>query len=164
MSSIQACFDAVEARLLAVVGESGEKLPNMGLGEKAKFRSEAPPRIVWVPLRGPVRRARQAGGDQLSNPNQLWERELHSEARIWHEDIPQVEVLANHFIAALHDVLSSGAHKIVAEDWNTSGDLQRGVQMVLTFSVLLPFTDEPSPTVVPTSTPVTGTMLPAGDP
>lgn len=164
MSSIQRCFDAVEARLLDVMGQLGEKLPNMGLGEKAKFRSEAPPRIVWVPLRGGVRRARQAGGDGFSNPNQLWERELQLEARIWHVDIQHAEDLANHFVAALHDVLSSGGHKILGEQWLTEGDLDLGVRMILTFSVLLPFTDEPSPTVTPTSAPITGNILPAGDP
>jgi hypothetical protein len=164
MSSLQAVFNAVEARLLATMGELGEKLPNMGLGEKAKFKSEAPPRIVWVPLQGPARRARQAGGDGLSNPNQLWERDLVCQARIWHDDIQQVEDLANHFVAALHDVLSSAAHKVIGEDWNTSSDLQRGTQMILTFSLQLPFTEEPSATAVPTGAPITGTILPAGDP
>jgi hypothetical protein len=154
MSSLTACFEDVQARLGTTLGALGEKLPNMGLGENAKFKHETPPRIVWVPTGGPVSKPKQAGGDQRSNPRQLWLRALQLEARIWHADIKQTEGLANHMVAAMHEALSGG-YKILGETWDTLGATQLGVQLVLTMSIDLPFTDEVSATTKPTSATVT---------
>lgn len=133
-------FKDVEARVTEIVGSIGEKIPNMGLGENAKFKHEAPPRIVWVPTAGPIKKPNQAGGDQRSNPRQLWLRELNVQARIWHVDIESAEALAGHMLAAMSEG-QHGAHRVMGEAWDTSGVQQLGVQLVLTLAIQLPFTD-----------------------
>lgn len=141
MPSLTSVFEDTQARLTTIVVGLGEKIPNMGLGENAKFKHESPPRIVWVPTGGAVGKANQAGGNQRSNPRQLWLRSLQVQARIWHVDIAQVENLANHMIAAMTEGLSGG-YKVLGEAWDTSGAMQLGVQCVLTLQIDLPFTDE----------------------
>lgn len=154
LSSILA---AVEKRVVEVVGKRGDRVPNFGFGENAKYKTEALPRVTWVPLQGPIGKVanNRANADQAAR--QLWNRSLQIQARIWADDYDAVEALAAHVFAAFTFVRNAN-YGLVSEAWDTSGSLKRGVLAVFIVRVDMPFTDEPSKTVDGTETPL-GTDL-----
>lgn len=142
-------LDAVEARVATVVGQTGGKQPNFGLGEAAKYKSEAPPRVTWVPLQGPA----TVGDEQTAAVRKLWKRHLQLEVRIWCEEFEDVETLAAHVWAAFTRV-HGGRYALRSEAWDTSGTLKLGVRGIFLLDVRLAFDDEPNKVVDGTGTPL----------
>lgn len=148
-------FTAVEAQLRLVLEDPAINLPvpTFSVGKDKISFQEAPPRIVWVPTRGPVRGPHGQGGDGVGNPRPIKTRHIGVVAHIWAADASKpdgsgdfaaVEVLTNHFVAAIHDVCH-GAYDITSEDWPE--DIQQqstrlGMVCLLSMEFQIPFTRE----------------------
>jgi len=149
--SVRTVFEAMKDTLEPVLSSEGGKMPNFGLGATELHRHNAIPRIVWVPVRSRVTGPMQQGG----NPRALWTREVEVLAQVWHTDFDAVERLMNHMVAAMTRAVGGG-YKPIGERWDVDKDLDAGTFCELTMTLLIPFTDEPQPTVRPTSAPLTG--------
>jgi len=152
--SIKRVFEEMQGFLQPVLSAAGEKIPTFGLGATELHRHNAIPRIVWVPVRSRVSGPMQQGG----NPRALWTREVEVMAQVWHHDFAAVENLMNHMVAAMTRAVG-GAYKPIGERWDVDKDLDAGTFAELTMTLLIPFTDEPQRTAVPTTAPLTGEIV-----
>lgn len=153
---LSAILAQVETRVAEVVGKLGDRLPNFGFGEAARYKSEALPRVTWVPMSGAVKE-----GDAKTNADRaarhLWARRLQVQVRVWAEDYDSAEALVGHVFAAFTYV-RNGNYGVLSETWDTSGALKSGVLAVFLIEVRMPFADEPPKTVGGDGTPL-GTDL-----
>lgn len=143
----------VELAVKAVCGEAGEKIPSFAFGDTEKFREEAPPRVVWVPLAG--RRDERATTRGIPTQRTLFGRTLTVQARIWAATFESGEALAAHLVAALHK-RAHGSFEYMSEEFAHPDDLDLGFRDLLTFALQIPMRDEPLRTVKPTAAGVTG--------
>lgn len=114
-----------------------ERAPGVGLapvttwyGAKYLGRKESPPRIVAVPTRGITAGRLNRHGNGVNQPWALWGRNVGLDLHIWGEDEDGAELLAWHFVAALHD-LRGGLYEITGEEWEESTDDSLGQLVVL---------------------------------
>jgi hypothetical protein len=136
-------FAAVQARLgenLRALSLSGQ-MPKFVVGEVSKALEGDYPRIVWMPTTESIGPADAQGGDGVANPRPLWKRTVRVEVGIWGKDIPGCEDLANHLVAAMHDV-GWGWDGVTNASWDTKAVLQRGVLYTLIVTFQIPFTRE----------------------
>lgn len=147
---LQVVLDRVERRITEVVGKAGQRIPNFGFGEAAKFKHEELPRVTWVPQQGPV----SMGDERTSNNRKLWKRRLGLQVRIWCADFGETEVLAAQVFAAFTFV-HGGRYTLRSEAWDTDGAMTKGCLGVFMLEVQLAFSDDAQKTVDGTGTPLT---------
>jgi hypothetical protein len=156
---LRATLQAVAEQLNETLAELGDRLPSYGYSAAVAHRSSTPPRIVFVPVGGNVRRpSTTTGGDGTYNPRALWMRDVALQVEVWGEDADAAEELAGHLVAAMHRVLHA-SYEVVSEAWDTRGETAKGQAVTLGVVVKVPFTDEPAKTVVVGSAPVTGDIV-----
>jgi len=159
--------DAINARLTDTLTRLDLAVPTFRFGEDELNVQDSPPRIVWVPKRGPADMKFKPAPDHPSmfsgnpadktpvNPNPLWRRRLGFEAHVWavrddaasdldrKHDYAAAEVLVNHLVAAIHDV-TWGTYSMTSEDWGTAqaSKQRHGVVVVVGVELELTWTRE----------------------
>ena len=142
MNGIVAVTSNINARLTATLTRLALPIPTFRFGQDELYTQDAPPRIVWVPKRGPADGKLKPAADHPSqfsgdptdhtpvNPRPLWRRRVGFEAHVWalrdnatvdlarEKDYTAAEVLANHLVAAIHDEMY-GSYAVTSEDWST---------------------------------------------
>ncbi len=155
---------ALEAKLSEVIREAGQEPPSFGFGEHSITDQDAPPKITWVPIGGPLKRAKFGGVDGDAHKEPVWDRDLGIAARVWADNVDQAEILCQQLAAAIQDV-APGHHSPVSEEWDTKSHAGNGVVCVVSFTVKGVFVREPLALVQirtpPTSAdlPITGQIL-----
>lgn len=149
-------FNAVQAQATAVITALGQTVPVFQLGADRLMVEGAPPQVVWVPTVETIRGPHSQGGDGVRNPRPLRTRHARVQAHIWGIDIPATEALANHIVAAIHDVCH-GVHDEISADWtlNQASTTRLGWLYVLEWEVQVPFTRELDTYHVVTAMPIT---------
>ena len=154
-------FGAVQTRVTAVLTALAATVPQFLVGANELANEGAPPRVVWVPTVEAIQGPHAQGGDGVSNPRPLRTRHAVVQAHIWGADIPACEALANHLVAAIHDVCH-GAHNEIRADWTVgqASATRAGWLYVLEWEVQVPFTRELDVLAIVTSIPITPQVLP----
>lgn len=143
---------AVNEKLMATLSAMGvSPLPSFGVGKRALVDAGAPPRVTWVPTRGP-HDGKGLGKGMGSNPRALSIRHLQIEAHVWGEDIDSTEELSRQLVAAIQSSGLATVFKSVGEVWDTESNTQAGELCIVTFEVELPLVDNALPTVRLTAT------------
>lgn len=122
-----------------------ERLPDDVTVETARGGidfNQAPPRIVFVPERELIGAPRGRGGDQIGQPSPLWTRRVAIKAHVWGKSQDLTEVLANHLVAAMHELLH-GSYQLAGAEWLGGKVSDHGFVYVLDWSLEVPFTREP---------------------
>lgn len=151
-------FTALEPEIL---DRSGLTAITFKTGPEHVRHENAPPRIIWVPVRDALNFGNLAPG---GNPRVLAIRVAGVEAHIWGATYAQAEILLHSTIAALH-AKGVGARNLVGVEWfNTAKDVRFGRGVRLDFQALIPvvditFTMSPEDTAAA----VTDHMLPSGE-
>lgn len=156
-------FNAVQAQVTTTLTALAQPIPEFLLGADQIARHSAPPRVVWVPTVEAIRGPHAQGGDGVKNPRPLRTRHAAVQAHVWGEDIPACEALANHLVAAIHDVCH-GVHDEVRGDWTVgqAAANRKGWLYVLEWEVQIPFTRELDVYATVTTMPITPQVVPAG--
>jgi hypothetical protein len=158
---IKEVLDPVQDRLLLTLADVGSgRVPSFGLGQGEVANMDTTPRVIWVPMGGPISVANKNGGDGMRNPGALWHRTVQVNAHIWADDVTEAEVLANHLVAALHWV-AVGSYAVTSETWDTKGTTDEGVLLVLEIQLRMPFTRESIGSVRPNLIPPLTTHIEA---
>lgn len=135
----------------AVVDEFASILadPNVQvvMGRAELVRHERAPRIVFVPVGGPVGPATEIGRRDIGglSTRTLHERALKCEIYCWGRDFAEAEqLLENTVVAIQRSVL--GSYELGAETWVTEtedgqADLQYGALVMLEATLVLPVVD-----------------------
>lgn len=156
---IKEVTDFVEGKLLETLDDAGVERPSFGFGARALDEADAPPRIVWVPVRGNHDKARAAAADQRQTPKHIWTRHVVMEAHIWANCETDAEVLMGHLAATLQRYVGSAASSMVGEEWAPSDVAgSAGIKLVAGFQLHLPLTTEPLKLVKPETVAVAGTI------
>lgn len=177
MNGLVAVTSAINARLAAVLTLATLPVPIFRFGQDKLRVQETPPRVVWVPKRGPVDSkilpaadypANWAvAGHPLATPRALWRRVVTCEAHVWAQrDNPRVDLdtdkdyvaaeqLGNHLVAATTDLMW-GSYAVTSEDWTTTqASAQKfGVTLVIGFELWFAWAREPDVGAVVTAMPV----------
>jgi hypothetical protein len=143
---------AIEASMTKAILAAGQTVPTFGVGLAELLRHGAPPRIVFVPQKGPVRKAPAPGG----TPPAIWERREGIDAHIWGDDVAACETLLGHLAAAVQEVMTISG-EITSTDWTAAKqiDTAGGELLVVGLVFRIPITREPAPTAEFTVTPIT---------
>ncbi len=169
--TITGVFEQLGAAVQAKCARAGDKVPTIGVGEFAVARLKSKPSIVFVPIRGDARIARDRGGLSVDaaggfdaaieyGPQPLWDRELVVAARCYEADIDPCDELARRVVETLQEVLA-GAYEPVGEEWDTAGETASGMVLVVLFRLRLRWATTTTPTVEPLTQVITPEMLEA---
>lgn len=128
--TLRAIFESVATVLKQRAPSVGLAPPTTWYGAKYIGRNESPPRIVAVPTRGTTGGRLNRHGNGVAQPWALWGRNVGLDLHVWGEDEDHAELLAWHFIAALHDT-RGGFYDITGEEWDESSDSENGQLLIL---------------------------------
>lgn len=123
-------------------------------GPASLSKEDAPPRVVWVPVAGPVE------GPEKStpiNPTQILTRRCTVEAHCWGETYSLAEALAEVVWTGIHNV-AVGSFTPSNEDPGIPDNLQRGWLIILNFQLLLPVSKWADPDVTPDTIALSGEL------
>ena len=165
---IHEVFKAFEERMRQNLAAAADTdTPTFAFGARALSDADTYPRILWIPRGGRHDRKNFTSRDRSDNPVTLWTRHVAVDAHVYGADEAQVEVLSNHMVATLDELLG-GAYSMVGETWEPSETTADGVKAVISFEVRMPWTKEVLSKVKPTSVAITGnsfiTSLPPAPP
>lgn len=148
---ISTIFDAVKQQLETTLRDLGQALPSHELGSWHIDEHDAPPRIVWEVVGGPVTPTRQAGADGRLGIKQIGERHERCRIHVWDEDFTATETLMNHFVAAARAVMTGFSFSALSTNWliAQSEKTVKGRLCILEIEIRLPFTAEPLPISAP---------------
>lgn len=144
--AIKQLFDTWKSFVEDYCRLQGDEPPVCKLSADAISEQDSPPRIVMVPIGGPIKDSTgQAGfGEQVKRPAALKARHLRFDFHVWGKDFDESESLMNHAVAALHD-MGWGADKPIHEDWQKgAGSTARaGELVILSVEIEIPLVREP---------------------
>lgn len=149
----------------AFEGELGDVRVVVALGRKELVRHERPPRIVFVPVGGPVGSATEIGRRDIAggSTRSIHERALKCEIFCWGRDFAETEQLLQNTVVALRRT-ALGTYDLGEENWQTEteegqADLQYGDMVSLECVMHLPIVDAitpistGAPVLIPLATP-----------
>jgi hypothetical protein len=150
---ISTVFEATKKALNDVLVSLGQPLPSHELGLDNLQQNESFPRIVWELLGGEVRASRQLGADKQlavsasgkSRVREIAGRNEKIAIHVWEADFTAVEVLMNHFVAALRYGATAFSFRPLSTNWGPgqSAISASGRVCVLVIEIDIPFTTEP---------------------
>jgi len=158
---LQDFLAAVQTQMTTVMTGLSQTVPVFKTGSDHLQDEDAPPRIVFVPTRERIAGPHGQGGDTVANPRPLATAHLHLECHVWGDDIPTVETLRNHLVAAIHSQ-AYGAHAEVSGDWSIgqSSATRKGWVYVLETTIEIPITRELDLYATINTMPITAQVLP----
>lgn len=135
----------------AVVAEFTTVLADPGVavdfGRAALVRHERPPRIMWVPVGGPVGVATEIGRQDFGgvSARAVHERAIRCEIHCWGRTFDETETLLENTVVALRRT-ALASYELGAETWQTESedgqaDLQYGALVILEAVLFLPVAD-----------------------
>jgi hypothetical protein len=154
-NSLRAIFDSIEAAMRLKMPALNLKVPTMGYGRQALKHMNTAPRIVCVPTRGKCGPTLNRSGRGDDTAWKLWGRNVVLNWYVWDVDETATEVLANHLVAAIHD-LSGGYYEPVGEEWGESQDTKLGDEVIVGISFYTTWSREFLPTVDKPNMEITG--------
>lgn len=154
--ALQAVVDDIHTQLATIDGALATAQPTSLLGARYLSEQAAPPRVVWVALKGKPGALDPRG----TTPRAFGCRYLDVACHIWGADTASAEVLLNEVHNAARRSLGSGA-RWISEDWpQQSGDeiAQLGTLVVVVFEFRIPITELQQAVVTVTSVTQTTAM------
>lgn len=145
---ISTIFGVVKQQLEKTLKALGSPLPSHELGSSHIDEHDAPPRIVWEVVGGPVTPAKQNGADRNgATIRQIGERHERVRIHVWDKDFTATEILMNHFVAAAREVCTGFSFSALSTNWmvGQSEKTDLGRVCILEIEIRLPFTAEPIP-------------------
>lgn len=136
-------------RLGAIVDEFelvlADPAVRVDLGRKELHRNNAPPRVIFIPIGGPIEMTKEIGRQDLTvgtASRQLNQRNLSCELHCWGESIEQAEQIMHNAIATMHaavlgSYLPSGERWLSDEELK-AGDVNLGAVVVLDVVIQIP--------------------------
>lgn len=144
--SLQVIFDAVEARLVGLVGKAMPDL--LFVGPEQRDDESRPRRIMWRPAGPAAHAAPKRIGGGPGNDGPILSRVWTIEVEVWGDTLTETEALVNAFLSAAHDVLSQHGYSPGGEAWMVGGRAGgKGALCRMAFPLVVPIPRLRMPTV-----------------
>lgn len=163
-SKLQQIVDHWESQL-------GDAQVRWALGRRELQRHVDAPRVVVVPVGGPIEPAREVGRRDISSAasRTLYQRSVAVEVYVWGRDQEETEQLYESVIVALRrsDAMGSvrlGDEAHIAETPEQAGDVNRGDAIMFTVTFEIPIADQIKTTKVVADIGHVGKWVPATAP
>jgi len=142
----------VSSQIEKVLAELDKELDiptlRVALGRRELHRNDDVPRVVVIPIGGPIGATQEIGRRDLltSATRSLYQRELTCEVYCWAGDYEATEQLLHNVVVAMRRV-ALGSWQPLTERWlsdeeQTSGDVLRGHVAVLEAMLIIPIPDD----------------------
>lgn len=140
------------SRLQDIVTEFETQLADasvtVAIGLKEVHRNNAPPRIVFERIGGPIVMTQEIGRQDISPEatRQLWTRNLTLKMHCWGSDEEQAEQLMHNACVALRLAVGGAGNLTLGEEsWGTEaedGDVNLGEEVTVEVGVQIPILDQ----------------------
>jgi hypothetical protein len=142
---ISKIFGAIKQTLETTLRNLGQPLPSHELGAWHIGEHDAPPRIVWEVVGGPVGPPNQLSAEGNRQIKQIGTRQERCRIHIWDEDFTATEVLMNHFVAAARADMTGFSFSPLSTHWLVAQTEKTvlGRLCILEVEIRIPLTAEP---------------------
>jgi hypothetical protein len=140
----------MSSRLADIVAEFVTQLSDasvgVAIGRKELHRLDAPPRVVFERVGGPVDMTQEVGRQDIAGTNatrQLWQRNLTVRLHCWGADEEQAEQLLHNALVALRRA-ALGSVTVGSENWEhepDAGDVELGEVVTVEVALAIPVLD-----------------------
>lgn len=132
----------------AFTTELADSTVTVGIGRVELSRNVAPPRVVFVPVGGPIEMTREIGRQDIAGTDAtraLYQRNLTVEAHCWGSDFGATEDLAHNVIVAMRRAclgsLLLGSESWPSQEAGTASDVNLGDECVVEMGLQIPVID-----------------------
>lgn len=141
----------MSSRLATIVAEFVVQLADssvtVALGRKELHRNNAPPRVVFERVGGPIEMTKEIGRQDISPQatRQLWTRSMKLIMHCWGTDEEQAEQLMHNSLVALRNAVGPGNLYLGEESWSVEaeeGDVNLGEEVTVEVGLQIPILDQ----------------------